>query len=40
MAADIEIIAKEILRTRERLNGLYVHHTGQSLADIEKVMDR
>ena len=29
MAADIDIMAREILKTRERLNALYVHHTGQ-----------
>ncbi|MCB1532436.1 MAG: ATP-dependent Clp endopeptidase proteolytic subunit ClpP [Alphaproteobacteria bacterium] len=39
-ASDIEIQAKEILRLRERLNEIYVHHTGQKLADIEKAMDR
>lgn len=40
MATDIDILAREILRTRERLNALYVHHTGQALGAIEKVMDR
>ena len=40
MAADIDIMAKEILRTRSNLNKLYVHHTGQSLEEIERVMDR
>ena len=39
-ATDIEIQAREILRLRERLNKLYVHHTGQNLAVIEKAMDR
>ena len=39
-AADIEIQAREILRLRERLNKIYVHHTGQKLASIEKAMDR
>ncbi len=39
-ASDIEIQAKEILRTRATLNGLYVHHTGQTLSEIERVMDR
>jgi hypothetical protein len=29
MASDIDIMAREILKTRERLNALYVHHTGQ-----------
>jgi ATP-dependent Clp protease, protease subunit len=40
MAADIEIQANEILRTRARLNQLYVHHTQQTLEVIERVMDR
>lgn len=40
MASDIQIRAKEILRIRDRLNQLYVFHTGQSLESIETVMDR
>jgi ATP-dependent Clp protease protease subunit len=40
MASDIEIQAQEILRTRSMLNNLYVHHTGQNIKDIERVMDR
>ncbi len=39
-AADIEIQAKEILDLRKRLNQIYVKHTGQKLAAIEKAMDR
>ena len=39
-ASDIEIQAREILRLRERLNKIYVHHTGQKLPVIEKAMDR
>jgi len=39
-ATDIEIHAKEILKTRDRLNGIYVKHTGQELAKIEHAMDR
>lgn len=39
-ATDIEIQAREILKLRERLNKLYVHHTGQKLAEIEKAMER
>ncbi|HSQ97558.1 MAG TPA: ATP-dependent Clp endopeptidase proteolytic subunit ClpP [Rickettsiales bacterium] len=39
-AADIEIHAKEILDLRKRLNGMYVKHTGKTLADVEKAMDR
>ncbi|HRW30461.1 MAG TPA: ATP-dependent Clp protease proteolytic subunit, partial [Emcibacteraceae bacterium] len=36
----IEIQAKEILDLRKRLNQIYVNHTGQKIADIEKAMDR
>jgi ATP-dependent Clp protease protease subunit len=39
-ATDIEIQAREILKTRARLNQIYVHHTGQSLAEIEAKMER
>jgi ATP-dependent Clp protease, protease subunit len=39
-ATDIEIQAREILRLREKLNNIYVKHTGQKLATIEKAMDR
>ena len=39
-AADIEIQAREILKLRERLNQIYVEHTGQDLETIEKAMDR
>jgi len=39
-AADIEIAANEIVRTRENLNKLYAFHTGRALGEIEAVMDR
>ena len=39
-AVDIEIQAKEILALRERLNQIYVDHTGQTLKAVEKAMDR
>ena len=39
-ASDIEIHAKEILSTRERLNALLAQHTGQPLARIGKDTDR
>jgi ATP-dependent Clp protease, protease subunit len=39
-AADIEIVAKEILYMREQLNKLYAQHTGQSLERIEDDIDR
>ena len=40
MASDIEIQAKEILRIRARLNGLYAQYTGKPIEEIEKAMDR
>ena len=39
-ASDIEIQAREILALRQRLNQIYVHHTGQTLDTIEKSVDR
>ena len=39
-ASDIEIHAREILKIRKRLNDIYVHHTGQSVEQIEKDIDR
>jgi len=39
-AADIEIQAREILKLRERLNGIYVKHTGQDLKTVEAAMER
>src|ERR1700761_5350568 len=39
-ATDIEIQAREILRLRAMLNEIYVRHTGQKLAMIEKAMER
>ena len=39
-AADIEIQAREILYLRSKLNNLYAHHTGKTLDQIERDMDR
>jgi ATP-dependent Clp protease protease subunit len=39
-ASDISIQAEEILRTKRRLNEILAHHTGQTLAQIEKDTDR
>ena len=39
-AADIEIIAKEILYARQKLNELYAKHTGQTVESIARDMDR
>ena len=40
MASDIEIQAKEILRIRQRLNGLYAQYTGQPIDKIHTDTDR
>ncbi|WP_232479053.1 ATP-dependent Clp endopeptidase proteolytic subunit ClpP [Roseomonas rosulenta] len=39
-AADIEIQAREILKLRQRLNEIYVKHTGQPIEAIERKLDR
>jgi ATP-dependent Clp protease protease subunit len=39
-ATDIAIQAREILKTRDRLNQIYVHHTGRPLVEIEEKMER
>ena len=39
-ATDIQIQAQEILRIRQRLNEIYVRHTGQSLDTIERKLER
>ena len=39
-ATDIEIQAREILKVRQRLNEIYVKHTGQELSVIEESVER
>lgn len=39
-ATDIEIQAREILKMRQRLNVMYVEHTGQSIESIERAVER
>ena len=39
-ATDIEIHAREILSTRARLNEMYVKHTGRTIDEIERAMER
>ena len=39
-ASDVEIHAREMLQLRDRLNMLYVKHTGQQLDIIERAVDR
>jgi ATP-dependent Clp protease protease subunit len=39
-ATDIEIHAKEIISLRSRLNKIYEKHSGKTLKQIEKIMER
>jgi ATP-dependent Clp protease protease subunit len=39
-ATDIDIHAREILRVRERLNQILVHHTGQKMEQIQQDTER
>lgn len=39
-ATDIEIHARDILKTKQRLNEIYVRHTGKELAEVERAMER
>jgi ATP-dependent Clp protease, protease subunit len=39
-ATDIDIAAREILRLRERLEGVFEHHTGRSREQLRKDMER
>jgi ATP-dependent Clp protease protease subunit len=39
-ATDIEIHAREILKTREQLNKIYAERTGQSIEKIRSDMER
>lgn len=39
-ASDIEIQAREIIKTRETLNGILVSHTGQSMKKVKADSDR
>jgi ATP-dependent Clp protease, protease subunit len=40
MATDIEIHAREIMKTRARIDEIYAHHTGQSLEQVHTDMER
>lgn len=39
-ASDIERHAEDIIKTKRRLNELYAKHTGQSVEEVEKTLDR
>ena len=40
MATDIEIHAREIMKTRARVDEIYAHHTGQPLEQVHTDMER
>ena len=39
-SSDIEIHAREILKTRERIDQIYAHHTGRSIEEVHRDMER
>ena len=39
-SSDIEIHAREILKTRKRIDEIYARHTGQSEEQVNKDMER
>jgi ATP-dependent Clp protease, protease subunit len=39
-STDIEIHAREILKTRERIDHIYAHHTGRPLEEVHRDMER
>ena len=40
MATDIEIHAREIMKTRQRVDEIYAHHTGRSVEEVHRDMER
>ena len=39
-SSDIEIHAREIIKTRQRIDEIYAHHTGQSVEQVHTDMER
>jgi ATP-dependent Clp protease protease subunit len=39
-SSDIEIHAREILKTRDRIDQIYAHHTGRSIEEVHRDMER
>ena len=39
-ASDIEIHAKEMIRTKNKLTDIYVEHTGRDFEELTRAMDR
>jgi ATP-dependent Clp protease protease subunit len=40
MASDIEIHAREIMKTRRRVDEIYAYHTGQTIEQVHSDMER
>jgi ATP-dependent Clp protease protease subunit len=40
MATDIEIHAREIMKTRARVERIYAHHTGRAVEEVHRDMER
>jgi ATP-dependent Clp protease protease subunit len=40
MATDIEIHAREIMKTRQRVDEIYAHHTGRPIEEVHRDMER
>jgi ATP-dependent Clp protease protease subunit len=40
MATDIEIHAREIMKTRQRVDEIYAYHTGRSIEEVHRDMER
>ena len=39
-ATDIEIHAREIMKTRERVEHIYAHHAGRTVEEVHRDMER
>jgi ATP-dependent Clp protease protease subunit len=39
-STDIEIHAREILKTRQRIDEIYAHHTGRPIEEVHRDMER
>lgn len=39
-ASDIQRHAEDIIKTKQRLNEIYVHHTGRTYEEVERTLDR
>src|SRR5437763_5549743 len=39
-SSDIEIHAREVIKTRDRIDQMYAHHTGRSVEEVHRDMER